>query len=177
MHGCSSCMLGATIIRRPHATWHAPPMSPPTTWLPLFDLKTQLTGGNQEKHVALHMQLWGWHVLWEWVNGLHLFFELFQIMFVSVYVWSWFTLNYACMYLKLAQVLQLAASLFVLHFVLDMPMRCCPCCKEWIETKFTGPDDEYRCGIWDCVILRIDWAILRQLEMKWARTIRIACWC
>jgi hypothetical protein len=72
--------------------------------------------------------------------------------------------------LKLVQVLQIAASLFVLHFVLDMPMRCCPCCKEWTETKFTGPDDEYRCCIWDCVSLRIDWAILRQLEMKWART-------
>ena len=56
-HGCSSCMLGATIIRRPHATWHAPPMSPPTTWLTLYSLKTQLTGGNQEEHVALHMQL------------------------------------------------------------------------------------------------------------------------
>ena len=26
-HGCSSCMLGGTIIGRPHATWHAPPMS------------------------------------------------------------------------------------------------------------------------------------------------------
>ena len=52
-HGCSAGMLGATIIRRPHATWHAPPMSPPTTWLPLYSLKTQLTGGNQEKHVAL----------------------------------------------------------------------------------------------------------------------------
>ena len=52
-HGCSSCMLGATIIRRPHATWHAPPMSPPTTWLPLYNLKTQLIGVNQEKHVAL----------------------------------------------------------------------------------------------------------------------------
>jgi hypothetical protein len=31
-------------------------MYPPTTWLTLYSLKTQLTGGNQGKHVALHMQ-------------------------------------------------------------------------------------------------------------------------
>ena len=28
----------------------------PTTWLTLYNLKTQLTGGNQGEHVALHMQ-------------------------------------------------------------------------------------------------------------------------
>ena len=28
--------VAATIIRRPHATWHAPPMSPSTTELPVY---------------------------------------------------------------------------------------------------------------------------------------------
>jgi len=161
-------MLGATIFRRPHATWHAPPMYPPTTWLTLYSLKTQLTGWNQEKHAALHMQLWGWHVLWEWVNGLHVFFELFQIMFVSVYVWSWFTLNYACMYLKLAQVLQLAASLFVLHFVLDMPITWswarCPCCDIWIQFIAGAREPDEWC--YRCWMLWLDW----YAEKKWAIT-------
>ena len=49
-------MLGATIIRRPRATWHTPPMYTPTTWLTLYNSKTQLTGGNQGEHVAHHMQ-------------------------------------------------------------------------------------------------------------------------
>ena len=93
--------------------------------------------------------------------------EWFAFVFwnVSNYVFECF---HMCM--QLFRVLELAPSFFVLHFVLDMPMRWCHCCKKWIETKFTGPDEKYRCSFWDCVILRIDWAISRQLEMKWART-------
>jgi hypothetical protein len=35
-------MLGATIIWRPHATWHTPPMSPPTSY--------HYIGKKQRKH-------------------------------------------------------------------------------------------------------------------------------
>ena len=69
--------------------------------------------------------------------------------------------------LKLVQVLQLAASLFVLHFVLDMPTWLwahCPCCGKWMQ--FIAGErmpDEY---CYSCWMLWIDW----YWEKKWATT-------
>ena len=63
--------------------------------------------------------------------------------------------------LKLVQVLQIAASLFVLHFVLDMPIwwqANCPCCGNW---KMVMPDE---IGCYSC---RNDWLYW---EKKWAKT-------
>ena len=173
-HGCSSCMLGATIIRRPHATWHAPPMSPPTTWLPLYNLKTQLIGVNQEKHVALFTCSCesGMCFESEWMVCICVLscFRLCLWVCVCVYEAGSPWTMHVC--LKLAQVLQLAASLFVLHFV------------SW-TCRYGGWTAALAVGTWlcswhlSCVCqMSITATIAGMIGLKWSGLeLGIACWC
>ena len=94
--------------------------------------------------------------LWVWVSSSTRFlaFSVFQYALITMHI---------C--LQLDQVLQLAASLFVLHFVLDMPIWWvdrCPGCGNWTQymaLELCMPDEYYCYNCWD------DW-----FEKKWART-------